>query len=85
MTNQSLEDLKHYDEFVLLEKVKKFQLSYYNMYSNEWKQEWKTKPDDTNILPSSIRITLEFENKKKQIVKQELNLPLHQQILIPSP
>ncbi len=84
MINQQLSDLKHYDEFVLLERVKIFQLSYYNMYSNEWKKEWKTGPNDNNNLPSAIRVKMEFENKKKQIVKQEIHLPLYQQVLIPT-
>ena len=83
MINQNLEDLKFSTEFVLLEKVKKFHLSYYNMYSSEWKKEWKTGPKDKNILPSAIHITIEFENRKKQIVQQETHLVLNQQTLIP--
>lgn len=84
MINQKLSDLKYYDEFVLLEKMKTFQVSYYNMYSNEWKTEWKTGPNDKNILPSVIRIKIEFENKKKTIVKQDIHLPLYQQVLMPT-
>ena len=81
--NQDLENIKNFTEFVLLEKVKKFQLSYYDISSNEWLQEWKTDPNEKNILPSSIRLEIEFENKKKQTIKREINVPLHQQFILP--
>ena len=80
---QDLENLKDYDEFVLLEKVKVFQLSYYSKSSNEWLNEWKTGPNERNFLPSAIHIEIEFENKKKQSIKQNINVPLHQQFILP--
>ncbi len=91
--HQNLGNLKDYDEIVLLEKVKKFQLSYYNKSSNEWVKEWETTPTRNSwlpvltyqkaFLPSAIYIELEFENKKKQSVKQEIHVPLHQQFILP--
>ena len=81
--NQDPENLEHYNESVLLEKVKKFQLSYYNMHSNEWLKEWETHPTKSNTLPSNIRIEIEFKNKKNQSVKQEMNIPLYQQFILP--
>ena len=72
-----------YKEFVLLEKVKIFELSYYDFPSNEWFSEWRTGNNRRNTLPDAIRIKIEFENKRKQIVKQELHVPLHQQFLLP--
>ena len=81
--NQELDNLKDYDEVVLLEKVKKFQILYYDKFSNEWLREWKIGPNEKNFLPSSILIEIEFEDRKKQSVKQEINVPLHQQFILP--
>ncbi len=81
--NQEMENLKDYKEFALLEKVKKFQLSYYSISTNEWLKEWKIGPDDRNILPSAIHITIEFEDKKKQLVKNEIKIPIYQQFILP--
>lgn len=94
VTQQNLINLKDYDEFVLLEKVNKFQISYYNESSNEWLKEWNTTSYvrgsilprlsyTKTFLPSAIHIELEFENKKKQSVKQEIQIPLHQQFILP--
>ena len=73
----------HDKEFVLLEKVKTFELSYYDFPSNDWLTEWRTGPNRENTLPYAIHIKIEFENRKKQTVKQELNIALHQQFLLP--
>ena len=81
--NQDMDNLKNYNEFVLLEKVKKFQLSYYNISSNDWLQEWKTGPNERNFLPAAIHIKIEFENKRKQLVKREIKLPLHHSLILP--
>ena len=82
---QDLESISHsnYKEFVLLEKVKTFEFSYYDFPGNDWLQEWRTSPNKRNTLPYAIHIKMAFENRKKQIVKQELHLPLHQQFLLP--
>lgn len=81
--NQELDNLKDYDEVVLLEKVKKFQIFYYDRFSDEWLKEWKTSSNEKNFLPSSILIEMEFEDRRKQSVKQEINVPLHQQFILP--
>ena len=81
--NQNPEELRDYQAFALLEQVKNFQLSYYSISTNEWSKEWKTGPKDQNILPSALHIIIEFENKKKQLVKNEIKIPIHQQFILP--
>ncbi len=81
--NQDTQELKDYEEFALLERVKKFQLSYYSISTNEWTKEWKTGPKDQNILPSAVHIIIEFEDKKKQLVKNEIKIPVYQQFILP--
>ena len=83
---QDIENISpsNYKEFVLLEKVKKFELSYYDLPGNDWLREWQTGQNKRNTLPYAIHIKMEFENRRKQLVKQELHIPLHQQFLLPA-
>ena len=73
-----------YSEVVILERVKKFEISYYDISSNEWKTEWKTGINERWTVPSALRIQLEFENSRKQIIKDQLNLILYQTIMLPT-
>ena len=82
-TNQNLEDPKDYSEFVLLERVKKFELYYYNGASKEWLKEWKTGYNERSVLPSAIQITIEYENKRKKAFKSLIHSALHQQFILP--
>ena len=82
-TNQDLEDPKDYSEFVLLERVKKFELYYYNGASKEWLKEWKTGNNQRRVLPAAIQVTIEYENKRKKTVKSLIHSALHQQFILP--
>ena len=83
LTNQNTETTEDGNELVLLEKVKNFELLYYNMSTNEWLKTWKTGPNERNTLPAAIHIQVEFENTKKQTVKNEFKIPLHHQFILP--
>jgi len=78
-----MENLEDYQEFVLLEKMKKFQVSYYDFYTNEWLTQWKIGPDENSYLPSAVHIRIEFENNRNQLIKTEMNIPVHQQFILP--
>lgn len=82
-THQDLEDPKDYSEFVLLERVKKFELYYYNGASKEWLKEWKTGNNQRRVLPAAIQVTIEYENKRKKTVKSLIHSALHQQFILP--
>ena len=71
-------------ELVVLEGVKKFEISYYDISSNEWKDEWKTGVNERSLLPSAIRVLWEFENSRKQIVKKQSVVTLYQGIALPA-
>ena len=80
---QELDNLKDYSELVLLEKVKKWDISYYDLSTNEWKNEWKTGLNERGILPSAIRMQLEFEDSRKKLIKKQLQITLHQSMILP--
>ena len=82
--HQNLEDPTDYSEFVLLEKVKKFELYYYRDSSTEWLKEWKTGINEKSVLPSAIQINIEYESKRKRTVKSLIYSALHQQFILPA-
>ena len=81
-SNQDSDNLKDFSEFVLLEGVKRFELSYYNLYSNEWLSEWQTHPQDRNFLPAAVHIKIESEDKKS-LPTGEIKAPLYHQFILP--
>ena len=63
---------------VLLERVKTFQLSYFNIFKNEWQKEWQTDPNQNKDLPGIIKILLEYENEKAQLIQRNITIPIYQ-------
>jgi len=76
---KTLEDPENFEEFVLLENIKEFQISYFNIFTNQWVTSWSTEPNEQNALPSYIKINIKYQNDKKQSIQQELNIPIYQQ------
>ena len=81
-SNQKGDNLKHFSEFVLLEGVERFEISYYNLYSHEWLSEWKTHPQDRNFLPSALHVKIESEGKGS-LPTGEIKTPLYHQFILP--
>ena len=81
---EELEDSQLTNNFVLLERVKKLEILYYNISNNEWLKEWKTGPNDRSSTPSAVSIKIEFEIKQKTLVKKQIYVNLHQQFILPS-
>ena len=71
-------------ELVVLEGVKKFEISYYDISSNEWEDEWRIGVNERSLLPSAIRVLWEFEDSRKRIVKRQSTVTLHQGIALPA-
>ena len=71
-------------ELVVLEGVKKFEISYYDISSNEWEDEWEIGMHERSLLPSAIRVLWEFEDSRKRIVKRQSTVTLHQGITLPA-
>ena len=69
------------EELVLLERVKKFQISYFNMFKDEWSNEWKTDPTNNKNLPAIIRLNIEYENEKSKLIKHNIMIPIYQEYL----
>ncbi len=76
--DQDLEASDRYEESIILEKVKSFHVSYFNIFQNKWFDEWTTKANEQGSLPAIIRVALDFENNKNQLNHQEFILPIYQ-------
>ena len=83
LINQDIKDLKDYNETLLLKNVKSLKIMYYDLFANEWLREWKTGPNDKNILPSGIHIKIEFQDHKNRLAQKELKIPIYHQFLLP--
>ena len=81
LVDDNPEELEAQEELVLLERVKKFQISYFNMFKEEWSNEWKTNPTDNKNLPAIIRLNIEYENEKSKLIKHNIMIPIYQQYL----
>ena len=81
LVDDNPEELDAQEELVLLERVKKFQISYFNMFKEEWTSEWKTNPTDNKNLPAIIRLNIEYENEKSKLIKHNIMIPIYQQYL----
>ncbi len=81
--DQDLENLTQTNEVVLLERVQKFELSYYDVSANEWVQEWKTGRNERGALPAAILMKLEFKDSRNLLIREALKITLHQQIILP--
>ena len=81
--DQDLEDLTQANEVVLLERMQKFELSYYDVSTKEWVQEWKTGLNEREALPAAIHLKWEFKNSRNHLIQKVLKITLHQQIILP--
>ena len=75
------EELDVQEELVLLERVKKFQISYFNMFKDEWSNEWKTDQTENKNLPAIIKLNIEYENEKSKLIKHNIMIPIYQEYL----
>ena len=76
---QNIEALDTDEEYVLLESVKTFNISYFNIFNNQWLNRWSSSPNAQNSLPAYIKVTIEFEDSNRRLIKQELSVPVYQQ------
>ncbi len=61
---------------VLLKNIKTFKVFYFNIFDNQWKDSWLDK-----ALPVAVKFVLEFQNNKKQWVKEEWMFPIHHRLI----
>ena len=67
------------EELVLLERIKKFQISYFNIFKDEWSNEWQTDQNRNKNIPSIIKLNIEYENEKSKLIKHNIMIPIYQE------
>ena len=67
-------------ELVVLENIKKMEISYFNIFNNEWAGEWETDRQDNKNLPAVLKITLEYENKNQKPITENIMLPVYKEL-----
>ena len=75
-------DLKRDDigeEFILVENVQQFKISYFNIFDNQWKGEWPLGMQKNNHLPMAVRVFLKFKDLKNRVFEEEMIFPIHRQ------
>ncbi len=66
---------------VLLKNVKTFQISYLNIFDGQWKKQWPIVSQKDIFLPAAIKVFLEFQDRKKRWVQENLIIPIYQRYL----
>ena len=69
------------EEFILLKRIKKFEISYFNMFKDEWSNEWQTDQNTNKNLPAIIKLNIEYENEKTKLIKHNIMIPIYQEYL----
>lgn len=68
------------DPLLLVEKVKSFDLEYYDLRKGDWGKEWDTeKMDWKEMLPIAVRVTLVFADPDNE----ERTIPMSTAVMIP--
>ena len=66
---------------VLLKNVKTFQITYLNIFDGQWNTQWPVTSQTDIVLPAVIKIFLEFQDRRKKWVREQIVIPIYQRYL----